>query len=330
MAKELLVLTVTLLMSTATGCLPGTAESDRLPPPPVGAETATAGVPAQATPRLQVLTSIAVLADLARNVGGDRVEVRSLVPAGTDVHTFQPTPRDLEMIAAASVVFLNGLGLEQAAGPIIRNNVGQGVPVVELTDGLETVAANGHDEDDRETQDGHDSLRAGDNPHLWLDPRNAARYVEKIRDTLSVIDRPGAEIYRQNTETYLARLRELDREIEAQLAAIPPQRRKLVAFHDAFPYLARRYGLELVGVVLKSPGREPSAQEVAELVQRIRDLGVPAVYTEPQFNARILELAARDAGVRVLSLYSDALDQRVSTYVEMMRYNARQLADGLK
>ena len=165
---------------------------------------------------------------------------------------------------------------------------------------------------------------------MWLDPTLGMRYVQQIRDALVQADPANASTYEQNAAQYLAELADLDAWAVGQVATIPAERRKLVTFHDAFPYLARRYGLELVGVVLKSPGREPSAREVAEVVAQIQDQRIPTVYTEPQFNARILELAARDARVQVRTLYSDTLDDQVPSYLDLLRYDVTSLVEGLR
>jgi zinc/manganese transport system substrate-binding protein/manganese/iron transport system substrate-binding protein len=165
-----------------------------------------------------------------------------------------------------------------------------------------------------------------DNPHLWLDVQNGMTYVERIRDALITVDPAGADVYRANADSYLAELRTLDEEVAAAVESIPPERRKLVTFHDAYPYLAQGYGLEIVAAVVESPGQEPSAQDVADLTQAIEDEAVPAVFTEPQFSARILDLAADDASVDVCVLYSDALTDDVASYVDLMRFNARELA----
>ena len=256
--------------------------------------------------RLRVVTSLELLADLARQVGGDRVEVNSLLPAGADPHTYELTPGRVADIAGADLVFANGLGLEGNVLDVIEENAGG--PVVELAEGLDTL---------------------NDNPHLWLDARNAMRYVEAIRDALIERDPLGRAEYEANTEVYLEELGSLDRDLEAALQAIPPERRKLVTFHDAFPYLARRYGLEVVAVAVPSPGQEPSARDVAELTETLRSEAVAAVFKEPQFNARVLELAADETGVRVLDLLSDAYAEDVDSYVDLMRFNLRQLREGL-
>ncbi len=156
-----------------------------------------------------------------------------------------------------------------------------------------------------------------------------ADMVEVVIDSIrvSLMSQQRLVILREsNADRYLAELRTLDEEVAAAVESIPPENRKLVTFHDAYPYLAQGYGLEIVGFVAESPGKEPSAQDVANLTQSIEDEGVPAVFTEPQFSARILDLAAGDAGVDVCVLYSDAFTDEVRSYVDLMRFNALELA----
>ncbi len=256
------------------------------------------------TPRVNVVVSLAIFADFARQVGGDRVDVSTLVPAGADPHTYEPGPSRVAKLTKADLVIVNGLGLEAALEDVVEENTSSSAILVELAEGLPVIDKN---------------------PHLWLDVRNAIAYVEHIRDALAEIDLAGAGTYRANADDYLAELRTLDEEVAAAIDSIPPERRKLVTFHDAFPYLARRYGLEMVAVVVASPGKEPSAKDVANLVDAIAAEDVPAVFKEPQLNARILELAADDAGVEVCTLHSAALDKKVNTYVKLMRFNAKEL-----
>lgn len=256
------------------------------------------------TPRVKVVVSLAIFADFARQVGGDRVDVLSIIPAGADPHTYEPAPGRVVRLTESDVVIVNGLGLERPLEDTLKENIPSSAILVELAEGLPVIDKN---------------------PHLWLDVQNAIAYVERIRDALVEIDPASAEAYRANADSYLAELRTLDQEVAAAIDSIPSEGRKLVTFHDAFPYLAHRYGLELVGVVVASPGKEPSAKDVANLVEAIAAEHVPAVFKEPQFNARILELAADDAGVEVCTLYSAALDKKVNTYVKLMRFNAREL-----
>jgi ABC-type Zn uptake system ZnuABC Zn-binding protein ZnuA len=216
-------------------------------------------------------------------------------------------------IAKADLVFINGLGLEATVQDVIDNNAGG--PVVELTQGLPVLDGSGG--------------RSQGNPHMWLDARLGAKYIERIRDALIQQDPAGQAVYEANAAAYLEQLGNLDREMESTIQSIPPERRKLVTFHDAYRYLAVRYGLEVVGVVAPSPGQEPSAQAVAKLTRTIRDEHVPVVYTEPEFNSAVLKAAASEAGVRVLDLLSDAYADGVHSYVELMQFDLKQLQEGL-
>jgi manganese/iron transport system substrate-binding protein len=285
------------------------------------------GASAQSSPRLLVVTSTAVFADMIQRVGGDHVEAFSLVPPGSDIHTFQPTPRDVQRASQARIAIWNGLGLDEVPERLIDSLGDAGLATVTLAEGIEPIAGSTEAEEGEEDHAEHD---VEGNPHLWLDPTLAMRYVERIRDALSQADSANSATYEANAGAFLAEIAELDTWAKQEVGTIPAERRKLVTFHDAFPYLTRHFDMELVGVVVKSPGREPSAQEVAELVTRIQAEQIPTVYTEPQFNARILELAARDAGVQVRTLYSDTLDSQVTSYLDLMRYNVRSLVDGLR
>jgi manganese/iron transport system substrate-binding protein len=266
--------------------------------------------------QVRVVTSLALFADFIQNVGGDRVEVTALVPADADPHTYEPAPSQVAKVTKADLVVINGLGLEQTLHDLIYNNVRGGVPIVEMAAGLPVLAGN--------PQEGETG-----NPHLWLNVQHAMSYVESIRDGLIEVDPSGADLYRANAAAYLEELDALDKEVAAAMESIPAERRKLVTFHDAFPYFAERYGLEVVGVVVESPGREPSARELADLVDQIRAQDVPTVFAEPQFNPQLLETVAEDAGVTVKTLLSGAFTADVHSYVELMRFDAQQLVEGL-
>jgi manganese/iron transport system substrate-binding protein len=282
---------------------------------------------------VRVATSISVLADMVRQVGGDRVTVISLIPPGADAHTFQPAPKDVKKLGDVRAVFVNGAHLEESLDGVLSNNVPRSAKTVTLSEGIEAIdfeqepvgAASKSSDDDE-----HDDEEEGGNPHFWLDVQNAKRYVQRIRDTLIEVDAEGRAAYTANSERYLKELDETDAYVRSQIDTIPKEQRKLVTFHDAFPYFAKAYGLELTGYVVRSPGREPSAQEIKTLSDTLRRQSVRAVFKEPQLNARLLERAAKDAGVKVESLYSDALTKEITSYVQMMRVNADTVARGLR
>lgn len=298
---------------------------------------------------LRVSATISVIEDLVAEVGGDRVEVSSIVPAGADVHTFQPSPSDAREISESEVVFQNGLGLEEWMGDLIESAGDENQTVVALAEGLEPLGADEHGEEahgeehddehvDEEEYESEAEHRAGDvhehaegNPHLWLDVHNAERYVEGIREALAEADPGGAEEYGANAEEYLAELEELDAYIEGQVRSIPEENRKLVTFHDAFPYFAEAYGLELVDVIIQNPEAEPSGREAARLVTKIEEERVPAIFTEPQFNQGLAETIAAEADIEVYALYSDSLvdDPEADSYVNMMRTNIDRVKEGL-
>lgn len=301
--------------------------------------TACSGDDDAADNRLGVVASTGILADLARAVAGDDAAVSALIPAGVDPHAYEPSPEVARRVARADVLLLNGYGLEGRLLDLIVENRADTAVVVVAAAGLAPRTGGDHaaDGDARASDSSAEQRRgidaaafaAGD-PHFWLAVPNARHYVERIRAALAAADPPHAAGYRERAAAYLAELTALDAELRAVVTAIPEQRRKLVVFHDAFGYFADAYGLQLVVAAL--PGganQQPSAGAVAELIRTVRREQVPVVYTEPQFSSPVLEAVAREAGVRVLTLYSDAFAGTVDSYVALMRANARALAAGL-
>jgi manganese/iron transport system substrate-binding protein len=307
-------------------------------------QSATPTVQPAATPsgqRVVVVTSLPIFATMVEAVGGDLVSVSAVLPPGTDPHTYQPAPRDVAKLAQAALVVYNGGDLDPWMERQLEA-VGSRARVVALSAGLEPPPGieAGHEHEHEGTPEAEheheatpdaekDKHEHGVNPHFWLDPDFGIVYVERIAEALAEVDPAHAETYRANAERYSQEIRTFDEWAKGQIATIPPERRKLVTFHDAFPYFAAHYGLELVGVVILSPGREPSPQEVAQLVERIRQEGVPAIFVEPQFNPKLAQTIAQEAGVRVLELYSDAAPAGLD-YLGMMRQNVTNVVEGLR
>jgi ABC-type Zn uptake system ZnuABC Zn-binding protein ZnuA len=267
--------------------------------------------------KLTVVTTLTVLADLIQQVGGEKIEVKSLVPPGGEVHTYQPKPDDIRTLAQAKIVFYNGAHLEDWIDETIRSAGKPNLPIVVLSEGLPLIKESGNEP----------------NPHLWLDVANAKAYVEKIRDGLSKVDGANTGYYADRAKSYLAQLDELDKWIQAEVETIPRARRKLVTFHDAFPYFARRYGFTLVGVLVSSPGKEPSARELTTLARRIKREQVPAVFAEAQFSPKAMDVLASDTGARVITnLYNDSLSAgpEANSYVALMKHNVTQIVNALK
>lgn len=282
--------------------------------------------PAAAAPELPVAASTTVVADLVRNVGGDRVVVTPLAAAGTDPHTFQPTPDSIKTLASARVAFLNGSGLEEWWGKTVKSVGRKDLLVVELSKGLATITMPGH------AHGGH-SHAAGPDPHVWLDPVLVKQYTDRIREALTRADSDGAASYAERASAYRAKLDELDAWIRAEVETIPVVRRKLVTFHNAFQYFANRYGVAVRGFVVASPGKEPSAKMLAELVRRIKQEQVPAVFIEADFNPKILETVGRDAGVKVVTnLYDGSLSDGppADSYLNLMRHNVTTMVSALR
>ncbi|GBD39990.1 Manganese-binding lipoprotein MntA [bacterium HR37] len=263
------------------------------------------------------LATVNIIGDMVAQVAGERVEVISLLPIGGDPHTYEPVPGDLKKIAESDIVFFNGLGLEKWLEKLLKN-AGGTRPYVAVTDGLEPI----RDE------------RGDPDPHLWMDVTKAMGYVRNIRDALVEFDPEGEQVYRENAAGYLLELEKLDKWIFEQVETIPPQRRKLVTTHDAFRYFGQRYGFKVVGTIWGiSTEDEPSAQEIAQLIDAIRRERVPAVFIETTVNPKLMERVAREAGVKVgRKLYGDSLGPPGSgadTYIGMMRSNVLSIVQAL-
>lgn len=288
---------------------------------------------------VSVVASNSIVADLTSNVAGDRAEVVTLVDPGGDVHTFEPTPEDVAAVAEADLVVENGLELEPWMEDIVASS-GTDAPVVALAEAVDPIPGSEEHHEDGAGEEEH----AGDeehghgesDPHVWQSVPNAKLMVAEARDALIAADPDGAEEYRANADAYLAELDDLQAQVVADLAAVPADQRILVTNHDTFGYFARDYDFEVLGDAFSSittAGGDPSAADVAALVEEIEASGVPAIFPENVANAGLIENVANEAGVAVApSLYTDALGPEGSdgeTYVAMMGYNARTIADAL-
>lgn len=273
--------------------------------------------PASGAGDLNVVATTTVFADIVRNVAGDRATVTSIIPPGVGPEDFEPRPEDARKLAHARLVVSNGLGLDDFLDDLLASAGGGAVRRVVLGQGVPTIVVDGQV-----------------NPHVWLDPSLVRRhYVPAILEALQAIDPIGAATYEANAAAYAATLDDLDAELQAKVAELPEANRKLVTFHDAFPYFAEHFGFELVGVILESVGQEPTAAELAALVERVRAAGATAVFSEAQFSPELSQTLAEEAGVtRVVStLYSDALGPApADTYAGMMRWNMDQIVEALR
>ena len=299
----------------------------------------TGGSRPDATPgpdddRIRVVATTTVLADLVAQVGRDRVLVTSLVPKGGEVHTYDPSPSDLRAVAAADMIVMNGLGLDEWLAAVVEN-AGADAPLIELAEDLEgvTYLDGGHEAEDGHEDESDDDGHGSVNPHLWLDVANAARYVERIVDALVGVatSDDDADAIRASGAAYLERLGDLDAYASERIAAIPAEDRIIVSFHEAFPYFAEAYGLTIAGTIISNPGQDPSAGQIRALVDAIRETGAKAVFGEIQFSPDLVRTVADEAGVVVESdLYSDSLgDAPADTYEGMMRWNVDRVVAAL-
>ncbi len=284
---------------------------------------ACGGTPNASTPAtssggpLTVVTTTTVFADIVRNVGGDRVTVHSIIPAGVGPEDYEPKPDDAKSLAGAALIVSNGVGLDDFVQKLLAASGDAASARLVLGDGIPTILVDGTP-----------------NPHFWLDPSLVATYyVPAISAKLTALDPAGASTYQANERTFTTTLGALDTELQAQIAQLPDANRKLVTFHDAFPYFARHFGFQLVGVILANPGQEPSAGDLARLVDTVKAAGVKAVFSESQFNPSLAQTLAQEAGIAnvVTTLYNDALGPSpADTYQGMMRWNVGQIVQALR
>ncbi len=240
---------------------------------------------------VNVVTTVSPITNIAQNVGGDRVRITGIVPEGENSHEFEPSPGDARVMAEADVVFVNGLHLEQPTIELAETNVRDGVEIVKL--GELTIARAEY------IFDFSFPKQEGDpNPHLWTNPKYARRYAEIIRDKLSALDPDGTQTYRRNFDEFSSRIDALDAAVRTVTATVPPEKRKLLTYHDSFPYFAREYGWTIIGAIQPADFSEPSPREVARLIDQIRREKVPAIFGSEVFASPVLEQIAKDTGAR--------------------------------
>ena len=266
---------------------------------------------AQEAPRLPVVASFSILADLVRNVGGDRVAVTSLVAPGGDAHVYAPSPQDARKLADARLIVINGLKLEGWIDRLVKSS-GTRARIAVATRGVKQLQAD---------------------PHAWQSVANAKLYVANIRDDLIAADPAGEAAYAAQASAYLARLDTLEAQVHAAIAAIPPERRKLVTTHDAFGYFSAAYGLAFIAPLGVSTDSEASAKDVARIIRQIKAQKIPAVFLENVTDPRLTRQIAAESGAKVGgALYSDGLsppDGPAGTYIDMVQYNIRELQAAL-
>lgn len=280
-----------------------------------------AAPPAAAQDKLKVVATFSILADLIRNVGQERVEIRTLVGPNADAHVYSPNPADAKAIAEAKLVFINGLGYEGWITRLVKSAAGR-TPMVVVSQGVKP----------RRLRGGHQHGDDAD-PHTWQSVANVKLYVGNIRDALAAADPAGRAAYAANADAYLARLDGLENEIRRAIEKIPPAQRRIITTHDAFGYFQQAYGISFVAPQGVSTEAEASARDVAAIIRQVREHGVPAVFLENVTDPRLVKRIAEETGARIGgTLYSDALtgpDGPAASYIDMMRHNLRTLVAAL-
>lgn len=271
--------------------------------------------PAPAAERLNVVASFSILGDFVRNVGGDRVEVTTLVGPNSDAHVYVPTPADAKKVADAKLVFVNGLGFEGWMQRLVQSSGSKAIVVV--------ASAN------------ITPLKLGSSadPHAWQTIANAKTYVYNIRNALSAAAPADAALFQANAEAYRVKLDALEAEIGPWLGSIPPEQRKVISTHTAFGYFAKAYSIEFIAPRGVSTESEPSARDIAGIITQIKTKKIPAVFLENISDPRLIGRIAAETGARVGgTLYSDSLtDEKgdAPTYIDMVRHNIRTLRYGI-
>jgi zinc/manganese transport system substrate-binding protein len=271
--------------------------------------------PLHAAERLNVVASFSILADFVRNVGGDRVNLTTLVGPDSDVHVYTPAPGDAKRIAEAKLVIVNGLGLEGWL-PRLVQSAGSKAQVVTASAGIAPL-----------------KLGSAADPHAWQSVPNAKVYVTDIANALAAADPDDAEFFRTQAKAYLEKLETLDREVREAVAKIPPDRRKVISTHDAFGYFAAEYGVQFVAPLGVSTETEPSARDIAAIIGQIRAQKIPAVFLENISDDRLIRRIAAETGAKVGgTLISDGLTGEkglAPTYIDMVRHNIKALTSAL-
>ena len=287
--------------------------------------------------KLKVVATTTIVGDAVAQVGGDDIDLSVLLPAGTDPHSFTPTPQDVAKVEQADVIFANGAGLEVFLDDLIES-AGASDKVVHVSEGIDLLTFGSHEhehEGEEHEHEGEEHDHEGGDPHTWVDPNNVMVWVTNIEQKLSEADPANASVYAAGAKAYTTELKTLDAWIREQVAQIPVADRKLVTDHMLFGYFAEEYGFEQTGALI--PGystlAEPSAKELAEIEDAIRELGVKAVFVGNTVNPALAQRVANDTGTQLVFVYSGSLsdpDGDAPSYLEYIRYNVSAFVEALK
>ncbi|MEO7804034.1 MAG: metal ABC transporter substrate-binding protein [Actinomycetota bacterium] len=275
--------------------------------------------PPQTNDNLRIVSSVAPITSLVSDVAGQAANISGLVPEGINSHTFEPKPSASRLLREADIIFVNGLHLEEPILKLARKNLKKGARIVELGD-----AAISRKE---WIFDFSFPLAKGDpNPHLWTNPVYATRYIEIIRDELSLADPSHSKDFRKNHLRIAGKIDELDKATRASTKTVSPNKRKLLTYHDSFPYFAREYGWQVIGAIQPSDFSEPTASEITRLIDQIRAENIPAIFGSEVFPSKVLEQIAKHSGARYIDdLRDDDLPGNTGdpqhNYIGLMKFN---------
>jgi ABC-type Zn uptake system ZnuABC Zn-binding protein ZnuA len=305
-----------------------------------GCQSPTAGSPSPADKPLAVVATTTLVGDVVSEIGGDLIELTVLFPTGSDPHRFDATPHDAAALAEADLVFINGLGLEESLMPLLESAT-QGSQVVSVSADIVPLTTASHDEhhghveepDDHADGDGQEQGEAVD-PHVWTDPTNVRIWADTIADAMSEADPANEAHYQEAALHYKGQLDELDDWIREQVSAVPVGDRLLVTDHDTLSYFAARYGFKEVGSII--PGlstlAEPTARDMADLLDILAALDIPAVFVGTAVEPTVAEQIAADCGAKVVPIYTASLSAPggpADSYVRLMEYNVTAIVDAL-
>lgn len=279
---------------------------------------------AETNKKIKVLTTVAPITNIVRNVAGSNVELHGLIPEGSDSHTFEPVPSDVRYVAQADLIIVNGLHLETPTMHLVDANKKKTAMVMKLAD--QTISRKEWVFDFSFPKDKGDP-----NPHLWLNVAHAMKYAQLVREALVSADPANKAAYEANATAYMAKLKQLDESIIAVMKTIPEKNRKLVTYHDSWAYFCPRYGCKVIGAVQPSDFAQPTPQDMVALIKQLKAEAVPAIFGSEVFPSKVLDQIGREAKVRFIDTLRDddlpgELDAPEHTYVGMMKENVETMA----
>jgi ABC-type Zn uptake system ZnuABC Zn-binding protein ZnuA len=309
------------------GCAAAPAAAPAAGAPEAAGAGVSAGDAAAGEGKLRIVTTVSPVTNIAYNIAGDKAQIVGIVPEGVNSHTFEPAPSDARVLAEADLIFINGLKLEEPTLKLAEANLKEGAEIVLLGD--QTISPEEY------VYDFSFPKEAGSpNPHLWPNPAFALRYAEIMRDALAARDAANAGYYAANYDAFAARIGALEEAIRATVASIPEENRKLLTYHDSWAYFAPVYGMTVIGAIQPSDFAEPSARDIADMIQQIRAENVPAIFGSEVFPSPVLEQIARETGAQYIDDLRDddlpgAPGEDQHSYLGLMAANLRIMAEAL-